>query len=103
VLPGKAAAAALTGEITDPRDLPSRLGIDYPSLTLPLRSGPLRSGDGQTHLEAPLPEAGARQVKLVKGPSIGTLRRGGSGTRFGAVRGRQGPTGMWAAHLAGEG
>jgi len=66
--PETAAAAALTGEITDPRDLPSRAGIDYPALSLPLRSG-----DGATHLEAPLPEADARQVKLVKGPSIGTL------------------------------
>jgi predicted aconitate hydratase len=71
--PETAAAAALTGEITDPRDLPSRLGIEYPPLTLPLRSGPLRSGDGQTQLEAPLPAGDARQVKLVKAPSIGSV------------------------------
>ncbi len=54
--------------ITDPRDLPSRLGIEYPALALPLRSG-----DGGTHLEAPLPDGDARQVELVKEPSIGSL------------------------------
>jgi aconitate hydratase len=70
--PETAAAAALTGEITDPRDLPSRLGIEYPALTLPARSGN-GDGDGRTDLEAPLPAAGARQVTLVKGPSIGAL------------------------------
>jgi aconitate hydratase len=65
--PETAAAAALTGQITDPRDLPARLGIDYPSLALPPRSG------GETPLEAPLAEGDARQVELVKAPSIGTL------------------------------
>ena len=69
--PETAAAAALTGEITDPRDLPSRLGIEYPALDL--SSLPSRPGDGDMPLEAPLDDGDARQVELVKAPSIGTL------------------------------
>lgn len=69
--PETAAAAALTGEITDPRDLPSRLGIEYPALAPSSLSS--RPGDGDMPLEAPLDHSDARQVELVKAPSIGTL------------------------------
>ena len=69
--PETAAAAALTGEITDPRDLPSRLGIEYPALAPSSLSS--RPGDGDMPLEDPLDDSDARQVELVKAPSIGTL------------------------------
>ncbi|MER6177709.1 aconitate hydratase [Streptosporangium sp. NPDC001681] len=66
--PETAAAAALTGRITDPRTLPDLLGIEYPALTLPARAG---APEGM--FEPPLAPAEARRVELVKASSIGRL------------------------------
>ena len=66
--PETAAAAALTGVITDPRELPRLLGIRYPSVGLPANS----AVKGAT-LEAPLPAAESAAVALFKAPSIGVL------------------------------
>jgi aconitate hydratase len=66
--PETAAAAALTGTITDPRELPSALGIEYPQLDVPAPSP-----GSEALLERPLEAADARQAELVKAPSIGAL------------------------------
>jgi aconitate hydratase len=66
--PETAAAAALTGVITDPRELPERLGIDYPRLKLPDHTNV-----NTAMLVAPLDPDEAREQELVKGPNIASL------------------------------
>jgi len=66
--PETAAAAALTGTITDPRDLPGLFDLEYPELELPAVSSV-----NLTMLENPLPPEEASQVSLVKGENISSL------------------------------
>lgn len=66
--PETAAAAALTGVITDPRDLAERLGLDYPTLDLPAYASV-----NTAMLVPPLPEPEAARIPLVKGPNVSAL------------------------------
>jgi aconitate hydratase len=66
--PETAAAAALTGRIIDPRELPAMLGIEYPRLELPAQSSV-----NLAMLEPPLAPDEARRVQLVSGPNISSL------------------------------
>ncbi len=66
--PETAAAAALTGKITDPRTLADSHGLTYTRPTMPQRYTTI-----DAMLQAPLPEEEARRVELVKGPNISSL------------------------------
>jgi aconitate hydratase len=66
--PETAAAAALTGTITDPRDLPDLFDMEYPELELPAVSSV-----NLTMLEKPLPPEEASEVTLIKGENISSL------------------------------
>jgi predicted aconitate hydratase len=66
--PETAAAAALTGVITDPRDLADELGMSYPSLGLPERASV-----NTAMLVPPLPPEEAVKQELVRGANIAPL------------------------------
>jgi aconitate hydratase len=66
--PETAAAAALTGVITDPRDLADEFGMAPPKLELPKRASVNTS-----MLVAPLPPPEAKRVSLERGSNISTL------------------------------
>jgi aconitate hydratase len=68
VSPETAVASAITGVITDPRDLAEERGIDHPDVG--------ESDEALIDTElllAPLPLEEAREVEIVKGPNIATL------------------------------
>ena len=66
--PETAAASALTGVVTDPREWAEKNGVDVPSLDLPYRHSVNTS-----MLVAPLAPAEAANVELVKGSNISAL------------------------------